>query len=309
MIPSVMKWVAFIQKYFGIFFLAAMTLGLLFPGVFSVFGNYVIILLSIIMVLSFLGIDFSMLLSNVKKVHLVLVAFLIFKIALPGVLYYVAGVFFDTTITVTILLLNLTPLAIITAAITGICKGDDTFVLLLMVLSTLLSPLYLPLVMDLVAGREVALDIPAMIRTLLFLVIVPFLGAFLIRRFAQGFVRASKEYYPAVSIFFVMLLLSGIMGDGAEFIYQHPDTVLEFLLIGYGLGVILGLLGLSGLFLFSREKRIGLAVGILYMNLGLSIVIAKTFLSEEAVLFCVLYEFPANTLPMALFFLRKRGVV
>ena len=60
------------------------------------------------------------------------------------------------------------------------------------------------------------------------------------------------------------------------------------------------LLTLAGYVLFprlDRKKRIGLSVSTLYVNAGLTIVLAARYFPVEVMILCLLYELPVNIFP------------
>lgn len=292
-----MRWNDVIQKFFGLFFVAGIILGYLFSETVGFLGDYVLYFLGTVITLAFLNIDYQFLLHHLKRLYIILLVFAISKIAVP-VLFYFLALPFDATIALALFLVGLTPVAIISPTLTQLVRGDSAFILMLVVVSLLLAPLYMPLMMYLVAGSKIQLELGSMMITLGKLIVVPFFAALVIKRVAGKTVPRISPYFNAVSVILITILIMGIVAKWSFKIRADVDLVLPFAVIAYLYDGILALFGYFGHWFLDRKKRVGLVMAILYMNLGLSIVIASEFLSPEVLLFCVVFELPVNTLPM-----------
>ena len=291
-----MNWYKFIQKYFGAFFALGIALGLLLPDFFIPVSERVLLILGIVITLTFLTIDLKAAATNLRRLHHLGAALIISKAVLPLILYLAARPLGDA-VSIGVLLLSLTPFASVSPTLTKIVGGDTEFVLLCMVLTTLLAPLYMPFLLLLYAGAEIELDVLQMMKTLFLLIIIPFGISLVLRPLFKRAIETTKRYYGAVTILLITLLLTGLLAGVSEPIMADPLKALPMA----GWAILLGtLLSSAGWFLFfflDRKKRLGLSVANLYMNIGLTAVIAASFFEADVMLFIMMYELPANLMP------------
>ncbi len=294
-----MSWYAFIQKYFGAFFAAGLALGLFFPDFFSPVSERVVLILGTVMTMIFLTIDLKSVILNLKRFHHIGAALFVSKAVFP-LLIYLAARPLGEPVSIGVLLLCLTPFAAVSPTITRIIGGDTEFIIICQVLLTLLSPFYMPALLLLYAGAVIELDILQMMKTLVFLILIPFGISLVLRPLLKKAVERTKKYYGAFTIILISVLLSGLLSGASEPITANPLRALPLAGLAVGLGVILSAAGWFGFFFLDRKKRIGLSAANLYMNVGLTAVIAAGFFGAETMLFILLYELPANLLPAAL---------
>ncbi len=294
-----MKWYELVPRFFGLILITAIVAGYLFDETIGFLGDYVILFLGVAITISFLSIDLKEILSHLKKIHLLIIVIIIFKVALPAALYYGAKPF-NPVLSVAFLLVVSSPVAIIAPTLTNIVKGDTAFVMLLVVVTTLIAPLHLPLMMKVIAGETIQIDVRGMMLTLLQLIIVPFAITLLLKKIARKPIKRALPYLNAISVLLIACLIAGVIAKWAFKIEEHIELILPFFIIAYALDIFLACFGYFGFWFFSKEKRIGLAVAILYMNIGLDIVIASEFFSSQVLLFCIVFELPINTLPIAI---------
>lgn len=294
-----MTWYGFIQKYFGLFFAAGIIAGLLFSARLIFIAEGVMLILGTVMTLLFLVIDLREIFSHLKSFHRIVAVQLITKAVIPFLLYYAFQPFGDA-VALGALLLSLTPFAAVSPTLTRILGGDTEFILINQILMTLLSPLLMPLLILLIAGTRVELNVPAMMKTLVYLIFIPFIVSLILRPLIPGLIDRTKRYYGGATILLIALLITGLMAKAAAPIKANPAAAVPLALTAILLGFVLCFSGWFAFFFLDKRKRIGLAVGNLYMNIGVTAVIAAAFFSEGTLLFVLLYELPANILPQLL---------
>jgi bile acid:Na+ symporter, BASS family len=294
-----MKWYQLVPRFFGLVLITAIVSGYLFDETLGFLGDYVILFLAVAITISFLSIDLKEIVSHLKKIHLLIIVILVSKVALPAAIYYGTRSF-DPVLSVAFLLVVSSPVAIIAPTLTTIVKGDTAFVMLLVVVTTLLAPIQLPLMMKVLAGETIQIDVRGMMFTLLQLILVPFALTLLVKRIAKKPIKRALPYLNAISVLLIACLIAGVIAKWAFTIEEHIDLILPFIIIAYALDLFLACFGYFGHWFLNKEKRIGLAVAILYMNIGLDIVIASEFFSSQVLLFCIVFELPINTLPIAI---------
>ena len=292
-----MSWIGPVKKYFGLIFLVGIVLGFFFGDTFRFLGGGIVPILAGVMTLSFLSIDFSRLKEAFGSAPLYLLILGVFKVALPGLLFLAISPF-NQDIALAVLLLSATSVAVISTTLTELLSGDTVFILILVILSSLIAPFQLPFVLRLYAGKEIGIDAVSMMVTLIKIVLVPFAISILIKLLLPGIVKKTVHSYGAVSILLIFFLRRGVIASGSGYIRSSFSQVPIMLALAYGFGALSALLGYWVFFFLPRDRRTGLSVSVLYMNIGLSVVIAAKYFSPLVLLFCVLYQLPANTIPV-----------
>ncbi len=276
-----------------------MALGLIFPGVFIPVKDRVMLILGSVMTLTFLTLDFRDLLHNLKRFHVLGLVLLVSKGILPFLFYLAAGPL-GPDISLAVLLLCLTPFAAVSPTLTKILGGDAEFVLVNQVLQTLLAPLYMPFLLLLFAGTEIELDVPGMMKSLVLLIIVPLAASALIKPVFRRTVEYGKKYFGALNIILISTLLTGLLASASAPIRENPADALYTGVWVIALGVFLPVVSWLIFFFLDEKKRAGLSIAGLYMNIGLTAVIAAGFFSREVLLFILLFELPANIFPFVM---------
>ena len=293
------SWYVFIQKYFGIFFAAGIVLGLGLPDFFQPVSENVILILAAVMSLTFLTIDLKAAWANLKRFHTVGAALFISKAVIPLLLYFAARPLGDA-VSIGVLLLALTPFAAVSPTLTKLIGGDTEFIILCQVSNTLLAPFYMPALLLLYAGAEIDIDAVQMMKTLVFMILIPFGISLVLRPLVPRVIERTKKYYSAVTILLISLLLAGVLSGAAGPITENPLKTLLPAGLTFALGALLSAAGWFVFFFLDRRKRIGLSVSNLYMNIALTAVIATGFFGPDVILFILLYEIPANLFPALL---------
>ncbi len=294
-----MKWYQIIQKYFGFIFFASMACGFGFPSFFTKLSDITYVLLGVIITISFLTLDYGQVRHTVKQFYIPVGVFITYKVLIPIALYYVLSLW-NVKVALAALLLAATPVGMITPALTQLVGGDRAFVLTMVTLTSFAAPFYLPYLIKFVAGTKISLDALAMMFSLVKLIFIPFVISLIIRRWWKGLIQKTSHTYSAVSVLLLVPVLLGVSAKGAPLIQGNWPMAFSYLGIAVVLCGIFAVLGFGFFWFLDRGKRFGLAISVAYMNLAMSIVIASTYFSLEVVIFCIMYEIPANLLPVVL---------
>ena len=291
-----MSWYGFIQKYFGLFFAASMAAGLFLPEKLIFLADWSLPILGCVMGLTFLSIDLEAAFRNLKRLKLIGSIFLVTKGLLPLLIFFAAGPL-GPTVQTAALLLSLTPFAAISPTLTRIVGGDAELILVEQVVQTISAPIYLPLFFRLIAGTAIEIDTMQMVKTLVFLIIIPLIVTSAARVPARTLITRTRKYYGALSIILISALLCGLLASASGPVTSDPLKTLPLAGFAVALAVFLMASGWFGFFFLGPKQRIGISLGNVYMNIGLSAVLAADFLGPDVLLFVLLYEFPANLLP------------
>jgi BASS family bile acid:Na+ symporter len=145
--------------------------------------------------------------------------------------------------------------------------------------STLLSPLITPFAMKLLAGQYVPIDVWAMMKTILWLIIVPLVAGVLINRYAHKLARKLVRVLPFLAMFSICIIIAITIAVSREDL-----IVMGFALFGASLchnaaGFSLGYWGARATGLDKRESRtVAIEVGM--QNGGMATGLAFNVLSS-----------------------------
>lgn len=174
--------------------------------------------------------------------------------------------------------------------ITYLARGDVALSVSMTVVSTLLAPVLTPLLVYLLAGSRVDVSFPAMMASVMNIVLAPVLTGLFLRRAAWGLVRRCVDFCPLVSVSGIVLIVGGIVAVNADKIAESGLLVLLLVFLHNGAGLLLGL-GIAALFGMNYAGRTAVAVEVGMQNSGLAVALAAANFSG----------FPLATLPGALF--------
>ncbi len=185
------------------------------------------------MVLSFLSLDLSLITEEIKKPGTLAFTLLVTKFLVPGLLYVII-LPFSPVLAVAVLLIMTTPAATVSPTLTRICGGNAEFSLVMLVLTALISPFSLPATIRLFTGIALEIDFIGMAKTLLEMIVIPFLIALGLRRLFPRSIEKGKIHFGPWSVVLVFILILGLMAHGAEDIRENLTLVPPYLGAGAG---------------------------------------------------------------------------
>lgn len=174
--------------------------------------------------------------------------------------------------------------------ITYLAKGDLALSVGMTATSTVLAPFMTPFLTWLLAGTLVDVNTLGMLQSIVYVVIAPILGGFLIQHFLPGFTKRAVAYLPAFSTLVIAFVVGIVVGHNASRLLTGGLLViivvmlhnLSGLALGYGIGRILSL---------SHEKRAAISIEVGMQNSGLASSLATLHFAA----------FPMATIPGAIF--------
>lgn len=262
------------------------------PQIFGVFSPYVTVLLMFFVFLSFLGIDLE---RGVKLFYNNLGRFMflfLYKlIILPIFLYYLSK-FIVPRFSNGILLLSAVSTGVVAPFIGSLVGADITTILVMVVVTTLSTPITLPTLVKWLSDIEVSLSFLEMVKTLFVIIIVPVILAYLTRRYAEKSADwfNSKKYI--LSVISLSMINLGVFSKYAYFFYQDPRMIIESILVSFCLAVAYFLSGYLALFKTKREIRLAAIVSLVNINNVLIIVFGGKFFGPLEPTLAATYMFP-----------------
>lgn len=174
--------------------------------------------------------------------------------------------------------------------ITYLAKGDLALSVGMTAVSTLLAPLLTPLLTLLLAGTFVNVDAAGMLLSIVYVVIAPILGGFLVQKILPRFTAAVTPYLPAFSSLMIAVVVAIIVSHTAERLLGSGLLVLLVVALHNAGGLLAGYVVATFLRLPMR-KRAAISIEVGMQNSGLASSLATMHFAA----------FPLAAIPGAIF--------
>lgn len=196
----------------------------------------------------------------------------------------------DEALTLGVVLVGCCPGGTASNVITYLAKGDLALSVGMTGVSTLLAPFLTPLLTWLLAGKTVDVNIVSMFLSILWVVILPIVVGFIVKRLWPKFTETTVAYLPAVSTLAIAFIVAIIISANAHKLLLGGFVIVGVVMLhnlsGLGLGYLIGRwLKMSS----PKRKAVSIEVGM--QNSGLA--------SSLATIHFAIY--PMATIPGAIF--------
>ena len=282
----------FIARWMGVLVLLTAVVSLAFPDVLLPVGMWVINpLLGLIMFgmgLTLKPHDFRIVLQRPKDI---LVGCLAQFTVMPLVAGGLAKAFsLPDELALGVILVGCCPGGTASNVITFLARGDLALSVGMTAMSTVLAPLLTPLLVWLMAGTLVDVDTVGMLLSILYVVIAPIIGGFLVQRFFPKFTQKAVVYLPAFSTLMIAAVVAMVVSHTADRLLSAGLLVIVVVVLHNLLGLTIGYT-IGRLLRFSREKCIAISIEVGMQNSGLASSLAAIHFAS----------FPLATIPGAVF--------
>ena len=196
----------------------------------------------------------------------------------------------DDALALGVILVGCCPGGTASNLITYLSKGDLALSVGVTGVSTLLAPLMTPWLTWLLAGERVHVDVMSMFLSIVWVVILPIVVGFTVKRLWPEFTRKAVDYLPAFSSLAIASIVAIIISANAGKLLLGGVTIIAVVMLhnltGLGLGYMLSLLLKLPL---AKRKAIAIEVGM--QNSGLASSLAAVHFAA----------YPMATIPGAIF--------
>ena len=271
----------------------ALIAALAFPSNVVVLAPLATLFLQIIFFLTSLKLDPNELLHESKQGTTLIVVSLFMLLVLPAVTYLVASALVPS-LAVALLLLAAMPTGMTAPLLAEVVGGKVSTALVLTITTSLLAPFTVPIVVGTFAGSAVTVGVATMFWTLVQVILIPFVLAQIVRRFAHAWLEKTYATYKPISLVLLGLLIAGVTAKQADVIMNgFAGTILFQLAILTSFIALLLVVGYIVAFWRAKEERLTVAVTTTFMNFTLAILLGSLFFSDPSVaLAAVLIIFP-----------------
>lgn len=267
--------------------------GVAFPEPSSIFSPFVIYFMMTILFLAFLTIDFAALV-RIRGTDLAKTAlWVVMKLLVMPLTVWLLCRWLAPSLALPALLLTGVSTGVTAPFFSNLLGADTTRVLQLTVISSLLVPLSLPALVQVLAGAEFDIPYWHMTSMLLQVIFIPLAAALLVKLFMPRLLELLNRARYTVSVILFCVINLGVFSTYAEFIAAHHEQVAYTVLAAFLLAGLYIAWGLA-LGLLSGRRLNGLtgAVGMTYINNVLIVVFAARFFGPEAPLLAAAYLLP-----------------
>lgn len=281
------QWNRFVGAHFPWFVLACAALGVLFPNVFSRLNNIMVAMFAFMTFANSLGGGFRELGRVFLRPLPVIVTLILLHVVIPLVTLGLGNLLFpnDPLFTTGLVLEYVIPTGVASLMWVGMCGGNTSLCLSIVLLDTLAAPVVIPLSLKLLVGSVVEVDTWSMMGDLLVMVALPALAAMTLYQITGG--RVAVTLKPKLELFAKVTLLVIITANAtscSSFLHNINGTLVMVMvsvflicLLGFFLGYWAAkLMGLD----FPARETMCLNTGL--RNISAGSVIAMQYFPAEA---------------------------
>ncbi|GAB3213393.1 bile acid:sodium symporter family protein [Marinactinospora thermotolerans] len=279
----------FAGRWFALLVLLGALVGLVLPGPSAQLSPYVPLLLGVIMFgmgLTLRAGDFAIV---ARRPLPVLVGVCAQFTVMPLAGYAIGHLLgLPPLLLVGMILVGAAPGGTASNVIVFLARGDVALSVAMTSISTLLAPLFTPLLVAWLAGSSLPVDATGLLVSILQVVLLPVVAGLAVRALADRFVERVLPLLPLVSVGGIVLVVAAVVGGNAATVRSAGLLLLLAVVLHNGLGLGLGyLIGWATRMPEGVRRAIGVEVGM--QNSGLAATLATVHFS------------PAAALPAALF--------
>ena len=245
--PALDSWKSFgkfIGSHLAFIAPACVALGVLFPEQAGVLKPLVTALFAFMTFQGALENNFANLAHAFRHPAPMLVTLLISSVAMPVVAYALGTLFFgdDPSLVCGIVLEYSVPVAVVSAMWVSMFGGDVAQALATLLVSTVLSPVTIPLTLHVLLGQSVQVDAAGMMVDMIFQIALPALAGMAVNDLTHGWGKKtlSPVLGPAAKVALVLVILSNSTGVSPYMRHLTPRLV--------GVMVFIALFATSGYF-------------------------------------------------------------
>lgn len=167
--------------------------------------------------------------------------------------------------------------------VTYLARGNLALSVAMTSISTLLAPIFTPLLALWLAGQYMAVDAGSMALSIVQIVLIPVVLGLVIRYAAPKLVKRVLPALPWISVIAITFVVLAVVSGSAAAIFTAGWLILLAVILHNGLGLGLGY-GLAKLFRQPIASRRTMAVEVGMQNSGLAAGLAKDYFAPEAAL-------------------------
>jgi bile acid:Na+ symporter, BASS family len=291
-----MRVSVFIEKYFWLFLLAGIVLGLCYPLPYRIFPAFLPkMLLGMMLFFVFLKIDSLKVLENIKNYKLMIYISFVYMFLIP-LLFFFSINLYNHELAIGMLLLTAMPAGVSTPALTDIVKGNVSLSMSLAIVSQVIAPFTVPLLFWMIDFNGQSVDKLLMFKDIAIIVFLPMIIAQVIKKYLPIVINKTQHLFTSLNVLLLFAFVYLAISSQRNKIIENPIGLVWKIAGLYLVFIILHVVGYLICFKQNKENRVAVAIGAAYMNNGMAIVLATSYFKPEILVLMVLSELPWNTL-------------
>lgn len=274
----------FAVTVFPVIIIAAFLIGFFFPAQTAPLANFTNIALGIIMFAMGITLtipDFALVVKRPLPVLLGIVAQYVIMPAIAVALVFLFQL--PAELAVGVILVGCAPGGTSSNVITYLSKGDVALSVTMTSVSTLLAPIFTPLLTLWLAGTLLPVEASAMAMSIVEMVLIPIVAGLLVRWLLRTWIDKVLPALPWVSVLGISYVVVAVVSGSAEQIIDAGLLVLAVVVLHNGLGYLLGYFA-SRVFKYPERVARTTSVEVGMQNSGLAATLAAAHFSPVAAL-------------------------
>lgn len=290
-----MKVNLFIEKYFGIFLIAGLLLGLSYP----VYNDFLMSLLEpflmVLLLLVFLKTDVAQIFQKMKNYRYMAYLVFMFMVVIP-VLFFLTTDLFNKEFAIGILLLTAMPAGAASPALTDIVKGNTALSTSILITTSIIAPFTVPVLFWALNVDDLSVNPWWVFKNLAVIVFLPMLISLIGKKYFPSKIEKAGHFFTSVNIILLSLMVFAVIGSQRQVILNDFINILWKTGFLYLVFILLHVVGFLIGFKEDKKGKIATVIGAAYMNNGMAIVLAALYFEPSILVLMVLSEIPWNTL-------------
>lgn len=290
-----MKINHFIDKFFWLFLVAGVLIGLWYP----ISSDYLISLpkplMMVMLFLAFLKTDSIDILEKIRDYKLMVYIVLMFMIVIP-ILFFISVNIFDPKLAVGVLLLTAMPAGVSTPIFTDIAKGNIALSMSIVIATSLIAPFTVPLLFWMIKINNLSISPMLMFKDLVLMIFLPLVVSQIVKKYLPSLVTKTQHLFTSVNILLLFALIYAVIASKRDVILNDSVRLLLQLSFLYLIFILMHITGYLIAYKQKKENKIAITIGAAYMNNGMAIVLAAAHFEPSILVMMILSEIPWSTL-------------
>src|SRR5208283_538403 len=271
-------------------------LAVVFPDLWVIFQPYPVYIMMFLLFLSFMKIDFGVLLDTSPTAMLGLGKLVLIKlIILPVALYWLC-LWIIPDYAVPVLLVSGISTGVVAPFMATLVNAEVSQVARMTVITSILVPISLPGLVKLLVGAEISIPVGLMVRMLALVIFIPIVAVLFMRRFLPGVLHAIDGQRFPLSLVAFAAINFGVFSQYSAFFYQNAGQILVAVAVAHALSLIYYF---TGFVVTPKEKqadRLAAGVSLAMVNNVLVIVFSSGFFGPLCPTLAAMCVFPFFTM-------------
>jgi len=257
--------------------ITSMTAAIIFPSFGSLFQTLPVYCVMANFFLSYLSIELTDVWKALQGHARQILSFTVMKLVILPVLLFYVFYCVAPAYALSALLLTGISTGVVAPFISNMVRGNSSLVLVVVVITSALAPFTLPLLIKIIAARQVEISFFSMLRMLALVIFVPIIAVEALRRLTPKLIAPLMKMQFPVSLLLFAVINLGVFYRYAPFFKKEPNVIILASLVAAGLGVIYCIIGIFFFWKSSLTNQLAGAVMLGNLNNVLVIVFSSEF--------------------------------